>query len=158
QGGVKNHVRISRIQELLRISRIQELWDPITGRSITLWDSDSLISPAYGLFDRFFPFSTILGDVSSPDGETILGADGGLVQLRKAVPVEGTAEQLPLWVQVLPRLELDGNDQVRQLDETTWQERRQRLEELLQSSPASDFVAAAAKDHLYWLQREGPRR
>jgi tetratricopeptide (TPR) repeat protein len=43
---------------------------------------------------------------------------------------------------------------VRKLDESNWQQRRQRLEELTESLPLSDCIRSAAKDRQYWLRQE----
>jgi len=72
----------------------------------------------------------------------------------EVAPVEGDLDRIVLWTQVLTRMELDNNDQVRKLDEAAWQDRRQRLEELTKSSPVSNCIVSAAKDHLYWLREE----
>jgi hypothetical protein len=43
------------------------------------------------------------------------------------VPLSGDVRRLALWTEVVTGLELDATDLVRELDATTWQERRQRL-------------------------------
>jgi WD40 repeat protein len=67
----------------------------------------------------------------SPDGRTALTAAGKTVRLW-GVPaaLQGDAERLALWSQVLTGLELEQNGDVRVLDAPTWQERRQRLRQL----------------------------
>jgi len=44
-----------------------------------------------------------------------------------STPVDGDAEQLELWTQVVTGMELEANGGVRVLDATTWLERRQKL-------------------------------
>jgi WD40 repeat protein len=67
----------------------------------------------------------------SPDGQHILSGDAhGLAWFWDAPPpaVAGDLEQLKLWVQVITGQELtEEDDQVHQLDFSTWQRRRQRL-------------------------------
>jgi WD40 repeat protein len=66
-----------------------------------------------------------------PDGRTLV--TGGMdkkVRFRPVPgPLEGTPEQIMVWVEVVTGMMLDG-DVVRYLDANQWQERRQRLEEL----------------------------
>jgi WD40 repeat protein len=72
----------------------------------------------------------------SPDGRTALtgsrGSRDGTARLWEVVsaPLEGTVERIVLWIQVVTGTELDADTQIRVLDASTWQERRQRLEEL----------------------------
>jgi WD40 repeat protein len=68
----------------------------------------------------------------SPDGKTILTAsnDGTARLWQLPTPVTGDAERIVLWTQVITGLELDSDDLIRVLDATTWQQRRQRLQEL----------------------------
>jgi hypothetical protein len=44
--------------------------------------------------------------------------------------MEGEVDRIVLWTQVITGLELDADGLVRVLDTRTWQQRRQRLEEL----------------------------
>jgi WD40 repeat protein len=46
------------------------------------------------------------------------------------VPLNGGAERMNVWVQVLTGLELDAGGEARTLDREAWQQRRRRLEEL----------------------------
>jgi len=69
--------------------------------------------------------------IFSPDGKTVLAvcADNSVRPCR--VPqVRGDPQQLLLWAQVMSGLELDENGLVHALDEATWRQRRQRLQEL----------------------------
>ena len=77
--------------------------------------------------------NTVVAVTFSPDGTTVLtGSYDKTARLWWAVPplVPGTPERVSLWVQVLTGQELDEYSAVRVLDADTWQERRQRLEEL----------------------------
>jgi WD40 repeat protein len=59
------------------------------------------------------------------------GGDGAVRQWRlPPPPVEGSAEQLRLWAEVLTELELDPQGAVRELTADDLRERRRRLEEL----------------------------
>ena len=68
----------------------------------------------------------------SPDGQTVLtGSDDKTARLwQLPVPVQGEVERVVLWTQVITGMELDRDDVIRILDATTWQQRRQRLQEL----------------------------
>jgi WD40 repeat protein len=66
------------------------------------------------------------------DGRSVLtaGTDRLVQSWPVPTPVEGDVERLELWVQAVTGLELEANGAVRVLDAVTWQECRQRLEEL----------------------------
>jgi WD40 repeat protein len=68
----------------------------------------------------------------SPDGKTVLtGCFDNTARLwRVSRKIRGDPEQVLLWTQVITNLELDEHGLVRALDATTWQKRRQRLQEL----------------------------
>jgi WD40 repeat protein len=73
----------------------------------------------------------------SPDGETIatgsadlLGRTGKAYLWRVPHPLEGKTKQIVLWVQVLTGLEMTPSGAFHSLDAQTWQQSRQRLEEL----------------------------
>ena len=67
----------------------------------------------------------------SPDGQTVLTAGDRTARLWSVPrPVQGDSRRLALWSQVLTGMELDTNGEVRVLDAPTWQERRQRLQQL----------------------------
>src|SRR5262249_51294790 len=95
---------------------------------------------------------------SSPDARVILTGDEARwpkpVEIWEPISLEGTVEQLVLWTQVVTRMELDANDKVRPLDEATWEQRRQLLQEKTASSRCSNHLMAAATDRLYWLRQE----
>jgi WD40 repeat protein/tRNA A-37 threonylcarbamoyl transferase component Bud32 len=63
------------------------------------------------------------------DGKTVVtaGEDKSAQFWQLSTPVEGDAEQLELWSQVVTGMELEANSGVRVLDATTWLERRQKL-------------------------------
>jgi eukaryotic-like serine/threonine-protein kinase len=68
----------------------------------------------------------------SPDGRLLLtGCWDRTARLWPVpVPVAGAPERVRLWAQVLTGLELDDDGVIHVLDAPTWQERRQRLEDL----------------------------
>src|SRR5262249_44280814 len=76
------------------------------------------------------------GEVSavafSPDGRTVLTGsyDRTARFWRNPLPVEGTPEQIRFWIEVITGMELDDDGSARWLDATTWEARRQRLNQL----------------------------
>jgi WD40 repeat protein len=92
------------------------LWDAATSR---------LIGPRLSI-------GGMLTGVFSPDGRTVLtGSESGLAHLWVlSAPVDGSVERIVLGVQVLTGMEMDGQNVLRVLDAPTWQQRRQRLQEL----------------------------
>jgi WD40 repeat protein/serine/threonine protein kinase len=67
----------------------------------------------------------------APDGRlAVLAGERGTARVWDVPrPVEGPAEQVVRWVQVVTGLELDADEQVRALDGRAWQERRRRLQD-----------------------------
>jgi tRNA A-37 threonylcarbamoyl transferase component Bud32 len=72
----------------------------------------------------------------------------------RRMPLPGTAGQLRLWAEVISRRTLDAGEQVRKLDEQSWQEKRRQLAEEVRRGGLSDYVALAAGDDLWWLRWE----
>src|SRR5262249_35550474 len=68
----------------------------------------------------------------SPDGRAVLtGRRDDRARLWEVpVPVPDEAERITLWCQVLTGLELDEHGVIRVLDSPTWEQRRQKLQEL----------------------------
>jgi WD40 repeat protein len=68
----------------------------------------------------------------SPDGKTGLTGSGDKAARlwRVPRPIEGDPERIILWAQVITGLELDEYGGTPGLDATTWEQRRQRLQEL----------------------------
>jgi WD40 repeat protein len=68
----------------------------------------------------------------SPDGKTVLtGSHDKTARLWHAPrPIEGDPERILLRAQVITGLELDEYGDTRGLDAATWEQRRQRLQEL----------------------------
>jgi hypothetical protein len=68
----------------------------------------------------------------NPNGRTLVtgGADRTARFRRVPQPVEGTPEQIGLWVEVITGLTLDAGGIVHPLDAAGWHERRRRLKEL----------------------------
>ncbi len=104
-------------------------WDRPWWGEARVWEADSgrLIGPP-------LPFRHHVNAVAfSPDGQRFATGSEETVGGRLwevETPVEGTAERLALWAQVITGMELDPYDTVRLLDSPTWQQRRLRLEEL----------------------------
>jgi WD40 repeat protein len=72
-----------------------------------------------------------------PDGKRVVVSSGPKDSTARTVrvwdvpaPVEGTAERINLWVQVLTGMELDAGGAARLLDEYAWRYRRERLRAL----------------------------
>jgi WD40 repeat protein len=68
----------------------------------------------------------------SPDGKTVLtgSADKPARVWHAPRPIEGDPERIILWAQVITGLELDEYGATRGLHAPTWEQRRQRLQEL----------------------------
>jgi WD40 repeat protein/tRNA A-37 threonylcarbamoyl transferase component Bud32 len=67
----------------------------------------------------------------SADGKTALTVSDGKTRLwHFPQPMRGDPERIMLWAQVITGLEVDELTAVRFLDAATWQQRRQRLQEL----------------------------
>ena len=68
----------------------------------------------------------------SPDGKTFLTGSEATQRSLRLWPmiVEGSAERINTWVQVLTGLEIDPGGAVSVLDVPTWQRRRERLDDL----------------------------
>ena len=115
-GGVDAAFWAPNDQLILTISSLSaQLWEPAGGRPLGPPFRDNAGNPVF-----------------SDDGTLVLtfGTDK-TVRLRPVpIPVQGDAERLILWSQVLTGTELDANQVIQVLDATTWQERRQRLKEL----------------------------
>jgi WD40 repeat protein len=71
--------------------------------------------------------------VFSPDGRTVLTASADNTARCWDVapaPVEGEAERIVLWTQVITGMQVEPSGPVRVLDGAAWERRRQRLQEL----------------------------
>ena len=68
----------------------------------------------------------------SPDGKTALTGSYDRTARLWSIPepLEGDIDRIRLWVQVLTDVELDSQGDFHVLDSETWQERRDRLEQL----------------------------
>ena len=72
----------------------------------------------------------IMAVAFSPDGRTLRMSDGREVRSMDApTAVQGEADRIRLWVQVMTGAERDADGVIRTLDVPTWQERRRRLDE-----------------------------
>jgi WD40 repeat protein len=93
------------------------LWDAATGRPV---------GPALVFNDW------VVDVVFRPDGRAVLLASGdGTARLCEVpTPVEGRAERIRLWTQLLTGMELHEEDGLHVLDAAAWQRARQRLGEL----------------------------
>ena len=95
------------------LDRTARLWDAATGKPL----GAPLVHPG-----------GVRAVAWAPDGRAIV--TGGVRFWDVPAPLEGSAERLVLWSQVLTGLELDDQDVPRPLDPPTWRERRQRLDHL----------------------------
>jgi tetratricopeptide (TPR) repeat protein len=101
--------------------RTARLWDAATGRPIgpTLTHQDQVLAVAF-----------------SPDGKTVLtGSDGHTARLWDVSELPDNRERISTWVEVITGLGLDEQGTVRVLDNSTWCERRARLE--IQGGPSA---------------------
>jgi WD40 repeat protein/serine/threonine protein kinase len=76
----------------------------------------------------------------SPTGRALVTGDhgGGLLLWRVPVPLDGDGERLRLWIETAAGAELDATGALRTLRRETWNERRQRLEQLGGAPPGVD--------------------
>jgi WD40 repeat protein len=93
------------------------LWETATGKPIgpPLQNQDAVVAVAL-----------------SADGKTALtGSNDNTARLWKVPqPLHADPERIMLWTQVITGIEVDELTAVRVLDSATWQQRRQRLQEL----------------------------
>ena len=91
-----------------------QLWDAATGKAI---------GPA-------LPLGQHIG--FAPDGKTYLATNGITIVADLKVPpsLEGDAERLTLWAQVLTGLKMDADGTIGVLDGVKWNDCRRRLEKL----------------------------
>jgi Flp pilus assembly protein TadD len=108
-----------------------------------------------------FPHQHWVASVAfSPDGRHILtGSADKAARLWELVsaPVEGPAERIVAWTQVLTGMEADLSGGLQVLDGPTWQQRRRRLQE--QGGPpvvarAPDEPAQVSPEQIAWHQQE----
>ena len=99
-------------------------WDNLA----KVWDAES----GQGLLTLKGHTDRVYSVGFSPDGRRIVtGSFDKTARLWKIPqPVRGDPERILLWAQVITGLELDEHGVVRALDADTWQQRRQRLQEL----------------------------
>jgi WD40 repeat protein len=101
------------------------MWDLITRRSISprIEFNDSVQSVA----------------VSTEAPTWIAGSFDGTARLWDApTEMKGDVSRIALWCEVMTGMELDGNDSIRVLDSTTWNDRRRALEQLGGGHPFAD--------------------
>jgi WD40 repeat protein/tRNA A-37 threonylcarbamoyl transferase component Bud32 len=107
--------------------RLVLCWTPLGQNRLFDTDTSQYIGKMLGRVD---------GEKFTPDGLTLIVAcaddEGRAYQFQhlSLLPVDGDPERVTLWVQTLLGKELTATSEVRQLDEATLAERRQRLAEL----------------------------
>jgi eukaryotic-like serine/threonine-protein kinase len=143
------------------------LVDVSTGRSVIGWRysrlgsfSSRINTPGFlaVLGDQYIAafdptYSTLLLDAHSTlllDGQTI--RDERCIGLFQLQPVRGSKRVVRLWAELVARASIGPGDQLRPFDETSWQEQRQQLLELIGSESVSDNVRLLANDSGYWLR------
>jgi WD40 repeat protein len=99
------------------IDKTSRLWETVTGKPLgpPLQHQGQVVAVAF-----------------SPDGKTVLtgSCDNTARVWHAPSPIEGDPERIILWAQVITGLELDDYGGTRGLDAGTWEQRRQRLQEL----------------------------
>jgi eukaryotic-like serine/threonine-protein kinase len=91
-----------------------QLWDTTTGKA----------------FGPPFPHPALIDTVAfGPDGRTALtGGEDNVARLWEVpVPIEGTREQIVLWMKVITGMDIGDDGSVRIMDAKIWQESRQLL-------------------------------
>ncbi len=69
-------------------------------------------------------------------------------------PIEGAPESIRLWAELLAMSEMVDDETLHPLDESAWQNRREKLVELIGGVSDSGPVRRLANDPLYWLRFE----
>jgi WD40 repeat protein len=102
---------------LTRVGSTATFWQVATGRAIGARPSHA---------------GQILDACFDPDGKTLwtVGWDLKVRRWALPLPVDGTAERIVLWAEVLSGRELDAAGLEHWLDPSAWNERRRRLEEV----------------------------
>jgi WD40 repeat protein/predicted Ser/Thr protein kinase len=93
-----------------------------------LWDADTGIRLGPLLRQKL----EVRAVAFNPDGKTILAGslDGTVRQWEMAAPLQGDAERIVLWAQVITGKELGPYGDALWLDAETWHQRKQRLHEV----------------------------
>src|SRR5262249_51668495 len=100
--------------------------------TVRLWDAATCKPVTPLLVHSPGPTMAIMAVAFLPDGRTFWTASWDKTLRRWEIPAiaEGPLESLVLKTEVLSRMELDRDGQVRVLDGKTWRERCRRLQEL----------------------------
>ena len=96
-------------------------------RTVRLWDATT----AQAIGPALEHPTEVLSVAFDPDGKSLLtgGQDGIVRRWPVPPPVEGDAERIGLWTQVLTGMDLDADGLVHPLDAPAWQRAKRRLEE-----------------------------
>jgi hypothetical protein len=110
------------------VSADGKLFATAAGKAARVWDAATRLP----IGRPWTGEAEVLALAFSPDGKTLLAGDqAGLVrQCPVAAPLTADPLRIKLWVQVMARQELDAAGTPHQLNDTTLQERRRKLQEL----------------------------
>jgi hypothetical protein len=114
------------------------LIDSLTGKVVGKPLGESMSrSRSVGSHGEPLPQQPLPTTAISPDGKWVVFQESKSGESNTTInvyllpqPVQGSAERITLWVQVLTGMELDADGVPHDLDADTWKQRKQRLQEL----------------------------